>query len=487
MDELCYLSIAEAARLLAARKVSPLELTKAHLQRIEKYDSQLRSYITVSSEVALRQAREATDEMARARPNSMLHGMPITYKDVVATAGIRTTAASRVLENWIPDKDASVVTRLRKAGAITLGKVNLGEFTFPGGVTEQDFIKPPRNPWGFTYYAGGSSNGSAVGVAAGLAMGSVGTDGGGSIRIPAAYCGVTGFKPTYGRIGKGGVIPLTYSMGHLGPITRTVEDAAIMLEAMSGYDEYDHTSSRQPVPPYRRDMLAKSVRGLTIGLCPSYIEAAGVEASILSAMNEATKVLRSLGARTRDVVVPHLNYSCAAGYNTILRVEAFQYHFKNFLVRRDKYNKAFRNIARGGFLTARDYLRAQQARTLICSEVAAAFTEVDLLLLPVTPSNPSPASDVLASNNQYAMEGNDPKLRKGSLAHGAAYTVPFNLTGSPAISVPCGFSPEGLPIGLHLIGRAFEETTVLAAAHRYELATDWHKRRPPLDSQMGNV
>jgi aspartyl-tRNA(Asn)/glutamyl-tRNA(Gln) amidotransferase subunit A len=474
MEDLCYLTIAEAATLIRSGELSPVALTKAYLDRIAKVDPLLHSFITISADVAMRQAEEAAQEIAGGKIKSPLHGIPVTYKDYIATAGIRTTAASRVYENWIPDKDANVVARLRKAGAITLGKVHLSEFAFSGGFTEADFMKPARNPWNTKFYPGGSSSGSAVSTAAGLAMGSVGGDGGGSIRIPSAYCGVTGLKPTYGRVGRSGEIPASYSMGHLGPITRTVEDGAIMLELLAGYDPGDKASANAEVPPYRR-LLQRQLRGLRVGISPAYMDAVGNEEDIMSAFEGAVRVFRSFGCTVREVVIPHLNYSCAAGYNCILRVEAFRSHFEGLRDKRALYGRgAFRNIARGGFLSTVDYLRGQQARALISDELAKTFESIDLLLTPTTPTSPS--------GGAHRSEGTDPKVNVKSLTHEAAYTVPFNLTGSPVLSIPCGFNSTGLPIGLQVIGRAFEEPLVLAAAHQYQLATDWHRRKPPLPS-----
>ncbi|MCI0626057.1 MAG: amidase [Acidobacteria bacterium] len=473
MFDLCYLSIAEAAERIHTRKLSPLELTQAHLHRIEQLDSQLRTFITLTAELAVQQARQATEELARAQVLGPLYGVPVTYKDMIATAGVRTTAGSRVYADWIPQKDATVVTRLRTAGAITLGKVTQSEFTFSGGTAEEDFVKPARNPWNPKYPTGGSSSGSAAGVAAGLAMGSIGGDSGGSVRIPAAYCGVTGLKPTYGRVSRAGVLPLSYSMDHLGPITRTVEDAAIVLQAISGNDEEDPTSSRQEVPPYQQ-FLSRNIRGLKMGICPSYMDAVGVDLEVLSAFEVAVKVFRGLGMSVKEVSVPHLNYACAAGYNTLMRVEAFHAHFKNLKTERGKYGvRTFRNIARGGFLSAQDYIRAQQARTLISNELAKAFESVDTLLMPTTPTAASPGT--------YYRQGMDEKVRQGSLTHHAAYTAPFNLTGSPVLSIPCGFNSAGMPMGVQLIGRAFDEATILAVGHQYQLATRWHLQRPPLD------
>jgi aspartyl-tRNA(Asn)/glutamyl-tRNA(Gln) amidotransferase subunit A len=474
MEDLCYLTIAEAATLIHSRKLSPVALTKAYLDRIARVDPLLHSFITISADVAMRQAEEAAQEIARGKIRSLLHGIPVTYKDYIATAGIRTTAASRVYENWIPDKDANVVARLRNAGAITLGKVHLSEFGFSGGFTDADFMKPARNPWNTKFLPGGSSSGSAVSTAAGLAMGSVGGDSGGSIRIPAAYCGVTGIKPTYGLVGRSGEIPSTYSMSHVGPITRTVEDGAIMLELLAGYDPEDRASANAKVPPYRH-LLQRQLRGLRVGISPSYMEAVGNEEDIMSAFEAAVQVLHSFGCTMREVVIPHLNYSCAAGYNCILRIEMFHAHLERLRDKGALYGRgAFRNIARGGFLSTVDYLRGQQARTLISSELAQTFEGIDLLLTPTTPTSPS--------GGAHRSEGTDPKVNLQSLPHEAAYTAPFNLTGNPVISVPCGFNSTGLPIGLQVIGRPFEEPLVLAAAHQYQLSTDWHRRKPPLPS-----
>lgn len=469
MSDLCFLSIADASAMIRDRRLSPLELTEAHLARIDELDASLGSYITITRESALKQARQATEQLAARPLPGPLFGIPMNLKDNIATAGVRTTAASRVLRDWVPDRDASIVTRLQAAGVIILGKTALSEFTFAGGSTPNDFVKAPRNPWNLKYSAGGSSNGSAVSVAAGLAMASVGSDSGGSIRIPAAFCGIAGLTPTYGRIGKSGVIPLSYSMGTIGPITRDVRDAALMLEAMAGFDPADASSSRRPVAAYSK-AVSRPVRGLRIGICPAYVEAVGIQADVLAAISSALGVLRSLGMSQSEVTVPHLNYSCAAGYNTIMRAEAFHHHFERLRDHRAEYGAAFRNIARGGFLTAHDYLRGQRARALITEELRAAFEQIDVLVLPVTPAT--------VDGGAYAGEGTDVKIRKGSFSHGPAYTAPFNLTGSPTLALPCGFTAGGMPIALQLVGRPFEEETLIAVGHQYQQATDWHRRRP---------
>ena len=487
MSELHYLSIAEAARLVESRKLSPLELTEAHLDRIEKLDSHLRSFITLTAERAVKGAKQATDEIAHGHLRGPLHGIPITYKDSIATAGVRTTFASRVYADWVPEKDANVVARLSKAGSIMLGKVHLSEFEFAGGIFEDDFIKPARNPWNAEYYTGGSSSGSAVTVAAGLAMGSVGEDGGGSIRLPASFCGVLGMKPTFGLIGRSGAGQ--GSTIHLGPLARSAEDAAILLEAMAGHDPGDANSSNRPVPPFRKLLLQKD-SGLRLGHCPSYMDAVGGDREVVSAFQAAVDTFGSLGFKTREVVVPHINYAGVAAYNNILRIELFFAHFNNFRNPkiRSKYGHAFRNIARGGFLSTVDYLRAQQVRTLLSNELAAAFENIDVLLFPTSPSPPPPFGAVERTERPQQM-GTDPKVSQAGLGtyHEAAYTMPFNLTGSPVISIPCGFASTGLPLGLQLIGRAFEDATVLRVAHQYQQITDWHRRRPPVDAQAGHA
>jgi aspartyl-tRNA(Asn)/glutamyl-tRNA(Gln) amidotransferase subunit A len=472
MSDLCFLSLAEAAALIRKRRLSPLELTEAHLARIERVDPSLGSYITVPREQALQQAREATERLTRTGSTGPLFGIPISLKDNLPTAGVRTTAASHALEDWIPDRDAFVAGRLRAAGAVMIGKATLSEFAFAGGRGANELVPPPKNPWGFEYSSGGSSNGSAVNVAAGLAMASIGSDSGGSIRIPAAFSGVTGLNPTYGRVGRSGGIPFSYSMGSIGPLSRSAEDAALVLEAIAGVDAADRTSSHRPVPRYSHD-LSRRLRGVRIGTCAAYVDAVGVQADTATAIADVMRVFRSLGAtEPTDVTIPHLNYSSAAGYNTIMRIEAFHSHVQRMRERRAKYGHAFRNIARGGFLTTHDYLRAQQARTLIVDEVRAAFRQIDVLVLPVTPATPD--------GGAYAHEGRDEKVRKGSFSHGAAYTAPFNLTGQPALSLPCGFTAKGVPLAVQLVARPFDESLLLAIGHQYQAATDWHRRRPTL-------
>lgn len=471
MSDPCFLSIAEASALIQKGRLSPLELTEAHLARIDALDPSLSSYITVTRDLALKQAREATEQRRSRDTRGPLFGIPLSVKDNIATAGVRTTAASRVLKDWVPDADATVVTRLRAAGAIILGKASLSEFTFAGGASTDPFVPAVRNPWNRELSAGGSSSGSAAHAAAGLAMASIGSDSGGSIRIPSAFCGVTGLSPMYGRVGRSGIVALSYSMDVLGPIARDVMDAALVLEAIAGFEASDPSSSQRPAAAYSR-ATTRSVRGLRVGTCTAYVDAVGAQADVQAAVSRVVDVLRSLGMSSSEVTVPHLTYACAAGYQTIMRVEAFHHHFERMREHRAQYGAAFRNIARGGFLTTHDYLRGQQARALITGELRAVFEHADVLVLPVTPATPD--------GGNYAADGADVKVRKGSFSHGAAYTAPFNLTGSPAMSLPCGFTAAGMPIGVQFVARPFEEETLIAVGHRYQSTTDWHLRRPTL-------
>lgn len=472
MSELCYLSIAEAARLIRTRKLSPLELTRAHLDRIGQLDATLRSYITVTREHALAEAEQATREIARGRYLGELHGIPISLKDIIDTGGTRTTAASALYADRIPDRDAHVVTRLRAAGAILLGKANLFEFAW-APTTEESLFKPSRNPWNIAYPPGGSSSGSAAGVAAGLAMASIGSDSGGSIRNPATYCGLTGLKPTYGLVSRTGVFPLSYSTDTVGPMTRSAEDASILLDAMAGFDPEDRTMQSRP-PSLTRRALNRPVRGRRLGICTPLVEAAGGDRDVLSAFDEALRTFRSLGAEIREVRLPHAAYAAAAVW-TLLRIEGFRVHERRLREHHDRLGAAFfRNTAVGGFLSAQSYLRAQQARTLISDELAQAFEEVELLLLPTNPRSASPPS--------FASEPADPKIARSAVA----YVTPFNLNGSPAISIPAGFNSQGMPMGLQIAGRPHADADVLALAHQYQSQTDWHRRRPPLNSTAGH-
>lgn len=466
MASLCQLTIAEAATQIRKGALSPVELTRAHLERIRLLDPALNSYITVTAEIAIRQAEEAAAEIAAGRNRGPLHGIPISIKDIVATSGVPTTGGSKSLADWVPKADAHVVTRMRQAGAVMLGKATTFEFAW-AGTSQQDYVKPARNPWNSKFPAGGSSNGSAAGVAAGLAMGSIASDSGGSIRNPAHLCGLTGLKPTYGLVGRTGVLPLSYSFDTVGPLARCAEDAAILLQGMAGPDASDPASVNQPIPDYHGE-LRRRPRNYRIGILPGYMAAVGMDAEAYAGFNEAIRVFRSIGATVREVAIPYLEYSAATTW-TILRIEGFDVHRERMRTERARLGSNFlRTTLPGGYLSAEDYMRAQKARRLISAMIAKAFREVDLLLMP---TNPQPGSGA-----HYEAEPRNARIAKS----GVAYVTPFNVNGSPAISIPCMFTKLGAPAGLQIAARPFEDGLVLAAAHHYQSETNWHRRFPAL-------
>ncbi|MBI4182680.1 MAG: amidase [Proteobacteria bacterium] len=463
------LTIAEAGRLLAAKELSPVDLVEASLARIEAVDAKLHSFITVTAEAARSAARAAEAEIARGGRRGPLHGIPLGLKDVFATAGVRTTAHSRLLIDNVPDADADAVARLRRAGAILLGKHATHEFTY-GGVAFDLPWPPARNPWNLEHDPGGSSSGSGAAVAAGLVAGALGTDTGGSVRNPAAHCGVVGLKPTFGRVSRRGVILNSYSLDQCGPLARTVEDCALLLQAIAGYDPDDPASADRPVPDYRA-LLAGDVRGLRVGLVRHFFEAdLPASAEVRRAMEEAVGVIAGLGAELHEVTLPPLP-EFAACKVAIQLPEIYAVHEEWLATRREAYGRSFLSrILPGAGARAVDYVRARQRRDELVRRTETAMAEVDLL---VTPALVAPAARLEAAagiTNLNRVE----------------ITVPFSLTGQPAIAVPMGFSAGGLPLSMQIAGRAFDEAAVLRLAHAYERATPWHRMRPPpADSPEG--
>ena len=460
--ELCYMTIGQAAPLLRDGQLSPVELTRAFLERIEAIDGRLNSYVTLLPERALAQARAAEAEILRGDYRGPLHGIPIGLKDLYDTAGILTTAMSRVTPDRVPTEDATTVARLNQAGTILLGKLAMHEFAL-GGPDFTSLFPPARNPWNLAHIPGGSSSGSGAAVAAGLCMGALGSDTGGSIRGPASMCGIVGIKPTYGRVSNFGVVPLSWSQDHCGPMTWTVADNALMLQALAGHDPKDPTTSTAPVPDYSA-ALRDGIAGMTIGVPRRYFFEAGpdVAPETLAAIEGALEVMAELGATVRDVDLPHVEQSRAAN-QTIMMGEAFAYHEHNLKTRREDYGAMVRDrFLLGGMLTISDYVQAQRVRSLIKREMAEALREVDVL---VTPTSPKPAA---------ALEG----YSGGATLTGPSFTGPFNASGIPAISTPGGFSSDGLPIGLQIAGKPFDEATVLRVAYAYEQAARWFERRP---------
>jgi len=462
--ELCYLTIHEAGPLLKSRKLSPVELTRAFLSRIEQLDKTLNAYITVLPEQALAAARAAEAEILRGDYRGPLHGIPIALKDLYDTQGVRTTASSRVMANRIPSEDATTTARLAAAGSILLGKLAMHEFAL-GGPDPTCGFPLARNPWNLDHIPGGSSSGSGAAVAAGLCMGSLGSCTGGSIRGPAAYCSIVGLKATYGRVSRYGVVPLSWTLDHCGPMTLTVEDTALMLQAIAGFDPKDPTSSRAPVPDYSA-ALVEDIAGVTIGVPRHFFFAddPAINRETLEIVDTALRTLQELGARVVEVTVPTLKYAGAA-QPVIMLSEAFAYHARKLRSKPKEFGDMVRARFRmGGLFTAGEYVQAQRVRHVLKREFAAALQQVDLIASP-TMSNPAPAF-----NNVDVM----------TTARMPSFTGPYNLTGMPAISVPCGFTNAGLPVGLQLAGKPFDEPTVLRAAYTYQQRMRLFEKRPPV-------
>ena len=463
-DELHYLTIGEAAPLIAAGELSPAALTQAYLDRIAAVDGRLDSYVTLTAERALAQARQAEAESAAGRYRGPMHGIPIALKDLYDTAGIRTTAMSRVTPDRVPDEDATTVAKLDAAGAILLGKLAMHEFAL-GGPDFTSLFPPARNPWNTEHMPGGSSSGSGAAVAAGLCMGALGSDTGGSIRGPAALCGIAGIKPTFGRVSNYGVVPLSWSQDHCGPMTWTVADCAIMLQVIAGYDPKDPTTADVPVPDYLAS-LRDGVRGLTVGVPRAYFyeEAPGVDPQVIAAAERGLETLSELGAEIREVAIPHIGYAQAAN-QVIMMSEAYSYHEANLKTRRQDYGELVRQrFLLGGLLTASDYNQALRMRRVIKDEMAAALQDADVLVTP-TYAAPAPKIEGYAGATTLTQP---------------SFTGPFNVSGLPAVSTPSGLSEDGLPMGLQVVGRPFDEATALRVAYAYEQAARFIDRRPPL-------
>jgi aspartyl-tRNA(Asn)/glutamyl-tRNA(Gln) amidotransferase subunit A len=458
-DEIAYATIRELGARYRARRLSPVEVTRALLARIEKLDPTLHAFVTVTPERALADARVAEDAVRRGDDRPLL-GIPIAHKDIYLTRGIRTTGGSALLADWVPDEDATCVRRWQAAGTVLLGKLITHEFAmglqFPG-----HRFPPARNPWNVEHIPGGSSSGSGAALAAGLVHGATGSDTGGSIRGPAAFCGIVGLKPTYGRSSRAGVLTLSWTLDHTGPMARTVEDCARLMHALAGHDPADPASSRAPVADYV-GALEGDIRGVRIGVPRNYFFE-GVDPEVTHAFEEALVTLRRLGADVRDVRIPSLG--ATHSFLLILLAEAFAYHERDLRERPALYGDVLRErLQAGALVTASEYVQAQRIRSVICREVAAVLTQVDVL---ATPTAPKPATAfALAHDPDFGFPRSN--------------MPPFNLTGSPALALPCGFSSTGLPLSLQLAGRPFEESLVLRVGHAYEQATDWHRRRPRL-------
>ncbi len=484
--DLTRLTAHELAAAYRTGEARPTEAVEAYLERVAALDGRVGAYLTVTRDRALAAARAADERHRAGRPRSPLDGVPLALKDVLCTRGVPTTCASRILERFVPPYDATVVARLEAAGVVVLGKTNMDEFAM-GSSTEHSAFKPTRNPWDLERVPGGSSGGSAAAVAADLAAGALGTDTGGSIRQPAAFCGVVGLKPTYGRVSRYGLVAFASSLDQIGPIGKDVRDVALLLGAIAGPDPLDATSVDRPVPDYAAALGRRDLRGVRLGVPREYF-AEGIDPDVARAVRAAIETLRELGATTEELSLPTTEYGVAVYYilapaeasSNLARYDGVKYGLRVAGARdlADMYARTRaagfgpevkRRIMLGTYALSAGYYeayygRAQKVRTLVRRDFEGAFAKVDLIVAPTTPNVAFRHGE---KADPLAMYLND------------VFTVPASLAGLPAVSVPCGFSPAGLPVGLQLIGPPFEEAGVLAAAHAYEQATP-RRRRPEL-------
>jgi aspartyl-tRNA(Asn)/glutamyl-tRNA(Gln) amidotransferase subunit A len=467
-ESLSFMSIARLAGLFRDRQASPVDLVVEMLRRIDLINPSLNAYLTVLADEALADARQAETEIRRGDYRGPLHGIPIALKDLYLTKGILTTAGSRILRDWVPDYDATVVAKLRDAGAIVIGKAHMHEFAM-GPTNINPHFGDCHNPWDLERVPGGSSGGSGAAVAASIATAALGSDTGGSIRIPGSLCGITGHKPTYGLVSRYGVLELSWSLDHAGPMTKTVEDAALMMNTLAGYDPKDPASANRPVPDFR-DALDGKVKNIVAGI-PRKFFYENLDGEVSQAIEDALEVLQGLGIETREVEFPY-SHLCAATTMAIAWPEGCSFHAQ-FSDRMDEYGADVRSrleVART--MLATDYLRAQRVRRLICEAYAEVMTKVDVL---VTPTIRIPAPRIADCGEMLGLGASyDQRMVLSSL------TRPFNVTGAPAITVPCGFTTGNLPIGLQIAGRAFGDEAVLRVGHAYQMATTWHLRHPRL-------
>ena len=485
--QLYELTISEAHRLLKSREISAVELTRSVLGRIDAVEAQVDAFLTILEAPALAQAA-AADRAIAAGECRPLTGIPLGIKDVVCTRGVATTCGSRILENFIPPYDASVIVRLKQEGAVIVGKLNMDEFAM-GSSTENSGFKVTRNPWDAACIPGGSSGGAAASVAAGMCLGALGSDTGGSIRQPASHCGVVGIKPTYGRVSRYGLVAYASSLDQIGPFARRVADAAILLNGIAGYDPADSTSVPVPVPDYTT-ALPENLKGVKVGIPQEYSVSAGLDPEVSAAVEGAVRTLESLGAQRVTISLPHTRYAVAVYYviapaeasSNLARYDGVKYGCRSedpadlLAMYRRTRSQGFgaevqRRIIIGTYCLSAGYYdayygKASQVRTLIVEDFKQAFEACDVIACPTAPT---PAFKI-------GEKVDDPLTMYLS----DIFTISANLAGIPALSVPCGFSGKGLPIGLQLMSRHFNEEMLIRVAHHFEQATDFHKRRPEL-------
>jgi aspartyl-tRNA(Asn)/glutamyl-tRNA(Gln) amidotransferase subunit A len=465
--DLAFMPVTELVRLVRERKVSPVELVRMYLERIDRWDDRLHAYVTVSRDAALEQAKEAEAAVTRGDRLGPLHGIPIAVKDQFLTKGIRTTNGTRALADFVPDDDATAVTRLREAGAILLGKLNMPEGGMLG--TRDWPYGQPRNPWNTEHEAGASSTGGGIATAAALCAAALGEDTGGSIRNPASYCGVVGMRPTWGRVSRYGLLPIVWSMDTAGPMTRTVADAAVIMRTIAGHDPKDVFTARLPVPDYALDGDVRKVR---VGVIREYFESGLLDRESADAVRAAATVLGRLGARVDEVSLPMILLAGVI-FCAIADSGSAVQHRKELLQEPDLLDAGpRRRMLAASLLPVALYYKVEQARNLMRDQVRAALERFDVLICP---SAPGPAGRIdRAQVATWTTEDLIKFWQRGS------HTSPFSLAAVPALSMPCGYTASGLPIGMQIVGRPFAEGTVLQAAHAYETNSDAHTKRPPL-------
>ena len=467
--ELPFLTASQLSNLIETKEISPVEATEAYLDRIEEVDPKLNSYITITWEQAFESARQAEQEIAAGKHRGPLHGVPMAVKDQFNTAGVLTTGGSRILKDNVPSEDATVIAKLKEAGAVMLGKLNMSEFAMA-----EIYNHPygtPRNPWDLERNPGTSSSGSGAATAAFLCSTSLGEDTGGSIRGPANFSGLVGLRPTHGRVSRYGVLGGSWSMDTVGPISRSVEDAAITIQAIAGYDTKDTYSWDVPVPDYR-SALTGDIQGIKMGVIQERMDSPNLDPEFRETVAKAISVLGELGASSEDVSIP-LAPNAGALTMSILNVEWANLHRPLFEPNFDEldHNNKIRFLT-GSIIPAQAYYKAQKIRAVLRQQILDALEKVDVLVLPTGPvTAPLVESVPGIESKEHSLTG---------LAGRISFTGPFNLAGTPAISVPCGFSAAGMPMGLQIVGKPFDEETVLRVAHAYEQNTDWHNCRAPI-------
>lgn len=486
--KLYELTIEQASALLKNKEISSVELTRAVLERIDAVDGKVDAYLTVDADGAVAQARDADRRLAEGNGDT-LTGIPLGIKDLMCTKGLRTTCASKILENFIPPYDATVITRLKQAGAVLVGKLNMDEFAM-GSTNEHSGFKITRNPWNLERIPGGSSGGSAAAVAADMCLGALGSDTGGSIRQPASHCGVVGIKPTYGRVSRFGLVAFASSLDQIGPLGKSVADCALMLDAIAGHDPKDSTSVNEPVPVFS-DIPEGDLSDVVVGIPTEYSHAKGLDPEVDAAVKKAVQTIESLGARCIEVSLPHTDHVVAAYYviapseasSNLARYDGVKYGFRDktqtnlIEMYRSTRSQGFgpevqRRIILGTYALSAGYYdayygKASQIRTLIRNDFQQAFDACDAILSPVAPTPAYPIGATL--DDPLTMYLSD------------IFTLSANLAGIPGISVPCGFSDDGMPIGLQIMGRHFGETMLLRIARRFEQTAGIQDRKPTIE------